>query len=162
MPTRLPAKVDETKLLHDIHYGRSLDYPKAVLEFPILTSAAIGEERSLPDDADLERSEPLDKATFSEWLWNVRRNDEMTITVCDFTTGRPGGEPKPLSTLLQSWRDRWLLAPASNGVPPFLGWRVWEPVGHLMAHSFWRTDMVLLPQQYSITRRRSALETKPA
>ena len=41
----MPANVDDRQLMHNIHYGNSLDYPQAVLEFPVLASAAFTEEK---------------------------------------------------------------------------------------------------------------------
>ena len=128
--------VSAVAALHDLNYGSENIEARACLEFPVVDAVYLPEPVLIPTSDPLElETQALDTPAFSRDLWEWVAHGAVAAV----HASQPA-QPHPLRDFVSTWTVQHQFHSAE--APRIVGWRMWTPMGALMARRKLPCDLV--------------------
>ena len=132
--------VSQRQILHDVLHGGDTCQPRAVIEFHFMAAVSLEHALDLPVCDLLDSRQTLDTPSFATTIWQHLGGSGSVLV------RRPGddqpGSAVSFDLVFGEWARRWQLQTLSNGVPRFVGWRMWARLALLTVSEHRSLDLV--------------------
>eukprot|EP00971_Amphidinium_carterae_P327056 6458203-Amphidinium_carterae.2 len=141
---------DSKQTMHNLLLYQSTLGVRAVIEWSALAVAFLEQPHDFVTSDSFNLSEygtALDSPTFSRECWTRISGLSNVREVVDGHQGLR--DACSVSELWRRWSARFQIATGSSGVPPVVGWRMWDTLAILLCKGLWFGDLVAIHQRVS-------------